>query len=167
MPSRKRDQGKERAANRKSQQQDQVRTEHINALIAKLQGDISKLESKTQALETENASLNENNSSLKEENTSLKEESASLKSSAGVASRKDLKQQLWREIDSKLSIYESERDFYFEKLKGAETLLQVYQEKNEEDKDATILVDTIFKVMYATTEDNVKVTDDGEVRFRS
>lgn len=50
---------------------------------------------------------------------------------------------------------ESERDFYFEKLRGVEVMLQVYKEKEEEQEgsgDISRVMDRIFKVMYATID---------------
>ena len=68
---------------------------------------------------------------------------------------------------------ESERDFYFEKLRGIEVMLQVYKEKEESGElllegsgdDTKKVIDKIFKVMYAAMEDNVVVDDEGNVSF--
>lgn len=57
---------------------------------------------------------------------------------------------------------EKERDFYFEKLRDVEVMLQVYQEKGD-DKNPDHMIENVFKVLYATHEDNYTVDDDGEV----
>lgn len=57
---------------------------------------------------------------------------------------------------------EKERDFYFEKLRNVEVLLQVHQEKGEES-DPAHLVDNVFKILYAVAEDKLTVNDEGEV----
>lgn len=57
---------------------------------------------------------------------------------------------------------ERERDFYFQKLRDIEVMLQVHQEKGEEG-DPDILIGKVFKVLYAAAEDGLVVTDDGEV----
>jgi RP/EB family microtubule-associated protein len=56
---------------------------------------------------------------------------------------------------------EKERDFYFEKLRDVEVMLQVHEEKGE-SKDPERLVENIFKVLYATVEDKYAVDDEGE-----
>jgi microtubule-associated protein, RP/EB family len=57
---------------------------------------------------------------------------------------------------------EKERNFYFEKLRNIEILLQVHQERGDA-ADPEILVDRVFKILYATAEDRLIVNDDGEV----
>lgn len=54
---------------------------------------------------------------------------------------------------------EGERDFYFEKLRNVEVLLQI----KGETADKTTLVENVFKILYATKEEDVMVSDEGEV----
>lgn len=58
---------------------------------------------------------------------------------------------------------ERERNFYFEKLRNVEIILQVYQEKNREELNPEHMVENVFKILYATAEDNLTVNEDGEV----
>lgn len=69
------------------------------------------------------------------------------------------------ELESSLVEVEKERDFYFQKLRDIEIMLQVHQEKGEEASNTTTLMDNVFKVLYATAEDPIVVTDEGEVRL--
>jgi len=65
-----------------------------------------------------------------------------------------------------LQTVESERDFYFEKLRGIEVMLQVYKEREEEEEGSGRVgkvMESIFKVMYATMEDDVVVDDEGNI----
>jgi RP/EB family microtubule-associated protein len=57
---------------------------------------------------------------------------------------------------------ETERDFYFSKLRSVEVMLQVHQEKGDES-DTANTVDKIFQILYATAEDGLEVNDAGEV----
>jgi RP/EB family microtubule-associated protein len=66
------------------------------------------------------------------------------------------------EVETSLLEIEKERDFYFEKLRNIEVMLQVHQEK-EGESDPNHLVDKIFKVLYATVDDVLVVNDEGEV----
>lgn len=59
---------------------------------------------------------------------------------------------------------EREKDFYFEKLRHVELLLQIKQGSNFEGCDLQNVVDSIFKVLYATAEDNIQIDEEGEVR---
>lgn len=77
------------------------------------------------------------------------------------------------ELELTLSSVEHERDFYFDKLRGIEVMLQVHEEKGVESRtsrnvgevanDPEKLIGKFFKVLYAKLEDNVVVTDDGEI----
>ena len=69
-------------------------------------------------------------------------------------------------MEMTLQTVESERDFYFEKLRGIEVMLQIYKEKEDDvagSGNIGSVMDGIFKVMYATMEDNVVVDDEGNV----
>ena len=86
---------------------------------------------------------------LKSENTTLKSKYNELERSA-------------TEVEMSLGTVEGERDFYFEKLRGIEVMLQVYKEKEEDvvgSGDVNKVMESIFKVMYATMEDNVSCYD--------
>ena len=58
---------------------------------------------------------------------------------------------------------EKERDFYFGKLRNVELMLQVQQDKNFEGSDLDGIVENIFKVLYATADEDVNLDDDVEV----
>mmetsp|Transcript_11574 Transcript_11574/g.12896 ORF Transcript_11574/g.12896 Transcript_11574/m.12896 type:complete len:349 (+) Transcript_11574:106-1152(+) len=66
------------------------------------------------------------------------------------------------EIELTLDGIEKERDFYFDKLRGIEVMLQVHEEK-EEESDPNAVIQRIFKVLYAKQEDDIVVTDEGEL----
>lgn len=66
------------------------------------------------------------------------------------------------EMELALTDVEKERDFYFEKLRDVEVMLQMYQEKVGDEKDPDKLVDNVFKVLYATHEENYSVSAEGE-----
>ena len=101
----------------------------------------------------------------KEEITNLKSQNTNLQTQLTQL------QLLSTELEMNLSTVETERDFYFEKLRGIEVMLQVYKEQEEERGDSDggemmkRVIDKIFKVMYAAAEDNVVVDDDGNVSF--
>lgn len=67
------------------------------------------------------------------------------------------------EMELTLSEVEKERDFYFEKLRDVEVMLQVHQEKSADEKDPDRLMENVFKVLYATHDDNYTVDESGEV----
>lgn len=60
-----------------------------------------------------------------------------------------------------LAELEKERDFYFEKLRNVEVMMQVHQEQGAEG-DPDRLIEKVFKVLYATAEDSIAVDDNGE-----
>lgn len=90
---------------------------------------------KMQKLETENKDLTDQNGELKRKNA---------------------------EAELVLENIEKERDFYFEKLRGIEVMLQVHEEQGEKS-DPEALIQRVFKVLYAKIEDNIVVNDDGEL----
>lgn len=95
----------------------------------------------------------------------LKSENEVLKKGLTAEIEKSFKVNL-SEMEAAISTVETERDFYYEKLRGMEILLQVYEEKkeaNEGSGNIDRVVGDIFKVMYATKDDVVKVDDDGNV----
>jgi len=70
------------------------------------------------------------------------------------------------ETEMNYQTVEGERDFYFEKLRGIEVMLQVYREKEQEragSGEVNCVMDRIFKVMYASMDDNVVVDDEGNL----
>jgi RP/EB family microtubule-associated protein len=69
------------------------------------------------------------------------------------------------ELSTAILEIEKERDFYFEKLRHVEILLQVHQERGSDTSTSDInhLFDNIFKVLYATMQEKLTVTDEGEV----
>jgi hypothetical protein len=91
--------------------------------------------------------------------------------------------ELERERDQAVLDIEKERDFYFDKLRSVEVILQVHQERvgaaaSEQELAQSPssaasndhrqvmnqqLVDKIFQILYATAEDNLVVNDEGEV----
>lgn len=68
-----------------------------------------------------------------------------------------------QELETTVMELEKERDFYFGKLRNVELMLQVKQDVNFEGCDLEGVVENIFKVLYATAEEDVEVAEDGEV----
>ena len=66
------------------------------------------------------------------------------------------------ELRTTVSGLEKERDFYFDKLRDIEIMLQSFQEK-EEGADSKKLIEDVFLVLYATTEEKIRVNDEGEI----
>ena len=65
------------------------------------------------------------------------------------------------ELELTLTSMEKERDFYFGKLRDIEILVQSHEENDT--SDAVKLIKKVFKVLYATSDDNVVVDDDGNI----
>jgi len=68
-----------------------------------------------------------------------------------------------QDIETAMVELEKERDFYFGKLRNVELMLQVQQDKNFEGADLDSIVEKIFKVLYATAEEDVDIDDDGDI----
>jgi microtubule-associated protein, RP/EB family len=68
------------------------------------------------------------------------------------------------DLEASLADVEIERDFYFEKLRDVEVILQVHKEQKSSGSEAPEKVfEKLFKVLYATAEENVTVSDSGEI----
>lgn len=67
------------------------------------------------------------------------------------------------ELETVVCDIEKERDFYFGKLRSIELFLQIKQDQNWEGCERTDVVDNLFKVLYATVDDDVLVDDDGNI----
>ena len=65
------------------------------------------------------------------------------------------------EMEHSVLEIEQERDFYFQKLRDVEVMLQVFQ--TQETADPEHLVEKIFRVLYATQEDVILVNEEGEI----
>lgn len=104
------------------------------------------------------------NAKLEAENARLKAQLAELQ-----AKYTEL-EQTSAEIEMSLTDVEKERDFYFDKLRGIEIMLQVYKEKVEGDgevadvgREASKVIGRVFRVMYATMDQPIDVDDEGNV----
>lgn len=86
--------------------------------------------------------------------------SASHPDAALVAKNQELLKQI-DELEIAVLDTEQERNFYFEKLRNVEIILQVHQEKGSTDPER--LVENVFKILYATAEDHLIVNEDGDV----
>jgi len=67
------------------------------------------------------------------------------------------------ELETIVGDIEKERDFYFGKLRSIELFLQIKQDQDWEGCERADLVENLFKVLYATVDDDVLVDDDGEI----
>lgn len=66
-------------------------------------------------------------------------------------------------LSSNIQIVEKERDFYFEKLRDIEVLMQHYQQKDPSNG----FVETVQKILYATEDDKIIISEDGELIIES
>ncbi len=67
------------------------------------------------------------------------------------------------EFETVVGEVEKERDFYFGKLRSIELFLQIKQDQNWENCEREDVVDNLFKVLYATVDDDVVVNEDGNI----
>lgn len=67
------------------------------------------------------------------------------------------------ELETVVSDIEKERDFYFGKLRSIELFLQIKQDQNWEACEKEDLVENLFKVLYATVDDDVVVDENGQI----
>jgi microtubule-associated protein, RP/EB family len=67
------------------------------------------------------------------------------------------------ELETSVIELEKERDFYFNKLRNIEFMLQIHQDKAWEGIDMEGIVGNVFKVLYATAEEDVAVNEAGDV----
>mmetsp|Transcript_19273 Transcript_19273/g.46554 ORF Transcript_19273/g.46554 Transcript_19273/m.46554 type:complete len:386 (+) Transcript_19273:143-1300(+) len=86
-----------------------------------------------------------------------------LKKNAELEATVSKLEEIGIETEAKLAEAEREKDFYFEKLRNVELLLQIKQGNNFDGCDLQNVVDGIFKVLYATAEDVLEIDEDGEV----
>uniref|UniRef100_A0A7R9WNU4 EB1 C-terminal domain-containing protein n=1 Tax=Craspedostauros australis TaxID=1486917 RepID=A0A7R9WNU4_9STRA len=67
------------------------------------------------------------------------------------------------ELETSIVELEKERDFYFKKLRDVEFMLQIRQDKGLDGANVSSLVGDIFKILYATAEDDIGVDEDGGI----
>mmetsp|Transcript_16007 Transcript_16007/g.25979 ORF Transcript_16007/g.25979 Transcript_16007/m.25979 type:complete len:341 (-) Transcript_16007:686-1708(-) len=68
-----------------------------------------------------------------------------------------------RDLETSVLDIEKERDFYFGKLRSIELMLQVKQDKDFEGCQLETVIESIFKVLYATADEEVAVDEEGEI----
>ncbi len=91
------------------------------------------------ALAQENERLTEEKNALLEENETLSNQVTELTTTVTT-------------LEEAVLETEQERQFYFDKLRNVEVLLQVYQESNTSlDVETSALMDKIFKILYAVS----------------
>eukprot|EP00537_Pseudo-nitzschia_pungens_P006709 CAMPEP_0172367044 /NCGR_PEP_ID=MMETSP1060-20121228/18528_1 /TAXON_ID=37318 /ORGANISM="Pseudo-nitzschia pungens, Strain cf. cingulata" /LENGTH=334 /DNA_ID=CAMNT_0013091111 /DNA_START=98 /DNA_END=1102 /DNA_ORIENTATION=+ len=79
-----------------------------------------------------------------------------------VAKNAELERQV-TELESAVAEIEKERDFYFGKLRSIELFLQIKQDQDWEGCEKDDIVESVFKVLYASAEDEIVVGEDGEI----
>ncbi|KAG7356293.1 calponin homology domain containing protein [Nitzschia inconspicua] len=102
----------------------------------------------------------ENNKSVASKATHL---ASSAQADAQLLKKNSELENRVRELETSVADIEKERDFYFGKLRNVELMLQVKQDKCFEDCELESVVDSIFKVLYATADEDVTVDEDGEI----
>lgn len=106
-----------------------------------------------EALAKENERLTEEKNALVEENEALTNKVAELAATAGT-------------LEEAVLETEQERQFYFDKLRNVEVLLQVYQENTtSHDVETSALMDKIFKILYAVRSLLLVFCSDGRSLF--
>ena len=112
------------------------------------------------------ASLRENSSKATTTATTMSTKNhltEAVLADAGLMKRNaDLTQKV-ADLEASLADVEIERDFYFEKLRDVEVILQVHKEQSSGSETPEKVFEKLFKVLYATAEENVTVGDDGEI----
>jgi len=104
------------------------------------------------------------NSTIKQQKKNTKDPSAIMADANLIKKNAELASQN-AELELTMAEIEKERNFYFEKLRDVEVLLQVHEEKKIqcEESDYESLIKRILHVLYATSEDKVVVDDNGEI----
>lgn len=105
----------------------------------------------------------ENNSRVTVSNNS-NNKAASAQADAQLLKKNAELENKVQELESTIVDIEKERDFYFGKLRNVELMLQMKQDKSYEECQLESVVGNIFKVLYATADEDVQVDADGEVR---
>ncbi|KAL3893692.1 MAG: hypothetical protein SGARI_007998, partial [Bacillariaceae sp.] len=107
-----------------------------------------------------NSSENKSNNNTTNKASSL---AASAQADAQLLKKNVELENKVRDMETTIAEIEKERDFYFGKLRNVELMLQVKQDKNYEECEIQAVVDSIFKVLYATADEDVAVDEEGEL----
>jgi RP/EB family microtubule-associated protein len=118
--------------------------------------------STTRAATSTRTSTRNSSSSLKENNSKNKDHltEAVLADAQLMKKNSDLTTKV-TQLEVSLQEMETERDFYFDKLRDVEIMLQVFKESDHSDPKH--MVENVFKVLYATMEEQVAVGENGEI----